>query len=236
MKELKWNYDETTAYWANRGILPFPPSPQKQFEGSPLVENSWKKHLINNSFPEYCRHPNKPGYLLCSPSNIIRCFKNDKVLEALVLTIVWGAMTRTKGKSIYTQPNKIIEEVLLKCMELTKRKNSVMDSWNLLVNELKWSAVITSKCLHFLVRSLDYEINPPVPIDNTVIIKKVWPKFKELVKGQRISGDPSMYEGWWSYDASWDAYNRYMTAINCWSKLKGWTTTQIENTIFKVFY
>ena len=79
------------------------------------------------------------------------------------------------------QSNKIIEEILLKCLKLTKGENAVMDSWNLLVNELKWSAVITSKCLHFLVRSLGYEINPPVPIDNAVIIKKVWPKFEESI-------------------------------------------------------
>ena len=79
------------------------------------------------------------------------------------------------------QSNKIIEEILLKCLKLTKGENSVMDSWNLLVNELKWSAVITSKCLHFLVRSLGYEINPPVPIDNAVIIKKVCPKFEESI-------------------------------------------------------
>ena len=235
MNELKWNYDETTAYWANRVTFPLLPNTQKQFEGSPLVENSWKKHIINNSFPEYCHHPYKPGHLLCSPSNIIKCFKNDKVLEALVLTIVWGGMTRTKGK-IYTQPNKTIEEILLKCMKLTKAKNSVMDSWNLLVNELKWSAVITSKCLHFLVRSLGYEINPPVPIDNAVIIKKVWPKFKEMIRCQRRTGEPIMCEIWWSDNASWDAYNRYMTAISCWSKPKGWTTTQIENTIFEMYH
>ena len=234
MKELKWNYDGTTAYWACRLSLPITSlNPQKQYDGRnyPLWEDTWKKDILNANFPGYCHYPQQQGRLLCNPPNIIRCFEDGKVLEALALTVAWGRMFRTK-KYIYTKPKQEIKGTLLECLQLTKERNSVEDSWNLLVGNLNWSAVMISKCLHFLARSLGYETNPPVPIDNKVILEKVWPKFKGMIKNQRTLGDPPICQGWRSHNASWDAYNRYMTAINCWSNLKGWTTTQLENTIF----
>jgi hypothetical protein len=91
---------------------------------------------------------------------------------------------------------------------------------------------MTSKYLHFQARSLGYYKNPSVPIDNRIVLKKVWPKFKEMTRQERTSNDPQIPQGWWSYNSSWSAYNRYMTAIIVWSNQKGWTTTQFENAMF----
>ena len=238
MKYLNWQYDETTEYWAKRLLIPIKSKhPKPQYDGLDyrLWEETWKKHILQDSFPGYCHYPNQEGSLLCSPSNIIYCFRDQRVLEGLALTIAWGRMTRSKG-NIYQDSNQIIEETLHNCRRLIEETNSVKDSWNLMVKRLKWSNVITSKCLHFLTRSLDYSMNPPVPIDNKVIVNNVWPKFKEMIINNFTKGIDFFPEKWWDYSNSWSGYNRYMTAINCWASYKGWTTTQIENTIFQEYY
>ncbi|MFC2042957.1 hypothetical protein ACFLUA_02255 [Chloroflexota bacterium] len=238
MNNLYWQYDETTEYWAKKLLLPIKsmhPIPQYDGMDYRLWEDTWKKHILKDSFPEYCQYPNEEESLLCSQSNIIHCFRDQKLLEGLVLTVAWGRMTRSKGK-IYQKSNQMIEETLYNCLVLIEKTNSIKGSWNLLINRLNWSYVITSKCLHFLSRSLDYSTNPPVPIDNKVIINNVWPKFKEMVNNNFTLGIDSFPEKWWDYDNSWSSYNRYITAINCWASTKGWTTTELESTIFDEYY
>lgn len=111
-------------------------------------------------------------------------------------------------------------------------EESVESSWNFLISQLQWSAVITSKCLHFLTRALGYEENPPVPIDNRVVLEKVWPEFAKKVKSQfGLDPLPTRFR-WWSNGMSWKAYNRYMTAIICWAEKKRWMTTEVESTLF----
>lgn len=239
MKKLVWNYDETTEYWAKRILIPLTESnhPVQQYDGMDyrMREDTWAKHILQDQFPDYCCYPYHEGTLLCSPSNIIRCFNDQKVLEGLALTVAWGRMTRSKG-NIYTQSNRVIEETLRNCLGLIEKTNKIEDSWNLLVGRLKWSNVITSKCLHFLARSLGYSSNPPVPIDNKVIIKRVWPAFEKMIISNFNKSADKFPDTWWDNSTSWSAYNRYMTAINCWALNKGWTTTQLENTIFQEYY
>ncbi len=91
---------------------------------------------------------------------------------------------------------------------------------------------MTSKCLHFVARGLGYEVNPPVAIDNAVILDKVWPEF-----WARIQATPRPWEHdppgrWKGGEWDWPGYQRYMTAIICWSEQRGWTTTQMEATLF----
>lgn len=236
MKELDWEYDNNTAYWAIKCPIPIESEyPYKQYNGRdyPLRENTWKKHISKPNFPEYSQHPQYHGSLLASPSNIIKCYQECLVLEALALTVAWGRMTRAKG-NIFVKPNSVIEETLLLCLQTTANSNSVEEAWNLLVSELGWNYIATSKCLHFLARSFNYD-NPPVPLDNTVILGEVWPAFRDLVKDHSESFHPAP-KPWWDDHYSWNAYNRYMTAILCWADHKGWTTTQLENTLFEEYY
>lgn len=237
MKQMDWHYDETTAFWANRILIPVKLPIQPQYNGLDyrLREDTWKKHILEPSFPESCRYPKQDGALLCSPENIITCFQDRRVLEALVLTVAWGRMTRSKG-NIYQKSNQVIEETLLECLELVEATHHVEYSWKLLVKRLDWGFVVVSKCLHFLARSLGYETNPPVPIDNKVILGEVWPTFRKLINKDRRFSNYPMPGIWWDHSASWDGYNRYMTAINCWSNVVGWTTTQMECTIFQEYY
>lgn len=102
--------------------------------------------------------------------------------------------------------------------------NSIEDSWDLLTNRLGWTHVITSKTLHFLCRALGFNQDPPVPIDNNVILKYVWPGFRiGIPSGQR----PRDWEG-----NDFAAYCTYMTAIIEWARVRNWTTTEVETTIF----
>ncbi len=226
--------DETTAFWANRISVINSSDPQKQYDGMSKCfrEETWREHILRSEeFPPYCRYPGKPGCLLASPTNIIGCFKDENILQALALVVAWGSMART-SKTIYSKPLPNIKEILLESISSIRNEKNIELAWNLLIDILDWSKVITSKCLHFMTRSLDFEDNPPVPIDNQIILKNVWPVFEKKVKNQPdYSFELRLYH-WWDYGNSWAAYNRYMTAINCWAENKKWTTTQVENTIF----
>ena len=231
--KLKWSLDPSTASWASKITLIRSSQPQRQYDGTSyrMWEDTWRKYILVPDYPAYCRYLRQPGYLLASPSNIIACFQENKVLQALALVVAWGSMVRTAPR-IYTRPLSEIEDLLVKCLGLVRAEESIESSWNLLIDRLQWSAVITSKCLHFLSRAVGCEENPPVPIDNGVILNKVWPEFEKKVKSQLdFDASPSRFR-WWSYSPDWGAYNRYMTAIICWAELKGWTTTQVENTLF----
>ncbi|MCX6030777.1 MAG: hypothetical protein NT169_15960 [Chloroflexi bacterium] len=129
-----------------------------------------------------------------------------------------------------------IQEVLLESQELIAGDASVENAWKLLRARLSWTDVMISKSLHFMARSLGFEANPPVPIDNKVILNQIWPAFKNKVKMEsRTQGDTFIPGEWRDSSYSWDAYNRYMTAINKWATAKGWTTTQVESTLFGTF-
>jgi len=237
MAKLDWQLDDSTAYWAKRIPLPLDLPVQPQYDGLDyrLRKETWKKHLLKSRFPGYCRYPGQPESLLCSPENIIRCFQDQEVLAGLVLVVAWGRMSRSKG-NIYQKSRRVIEGTLLDCLQSIQEKNSVEHAWKLLVKRLDWGDVITSKCLHFLSRSLGYETNPPVPIDNKVILGEVWPVFKKLIAKEITPSDSPMPGAWWDKADSWRSYNRYMTAINCWADTRGWTTTQLESTIFQEYY
>lgn len=112
-----------------------------------------------------------------------------------------------------------------------KQTESIEGAWQILTGsgteELDWSAVMSSKFLHFLCRSMGFEQNPPVPIDNAVMRNRVWPVFKKTcAKNSRPKG--------WRGD-SFEAYCRYMSAVVAWSEIRNWSTTQLECSLFSKF-
>ncbi len=230
---LLWVYDFDTSFWAKRIQLIQSSTPGKQYDGLDyrMWEETWRKYILKAGFPSYCRYVGQPGYFLASPKNIISCFKEEKVLQALALVVAWGRMVRTKNM-IYSRSLEEIEETLLDCIKYIKTEENTKSAWHLLNKKFNWSPVITSKCLHFLTRSLGYEENPPVPIDNKVILEKVWLEFENRIRSHSSSDTVPLPGRWRSIGSSWSTYNRYMTAINCWSEIKGWTTTEVENTLF----
>jgi hypothetical protein len=143
-------------------------------------------------------------------------------------------MGRT-SKYIYGQRGaetiQLIEQALQDSANSILVSHSIAASWNRLSGledeQLGWSAVMTSKTLHFLCRSLGFEQNPPVVIDRGRIRSKLWPAFCNSIP---FAKRPEDWEG-----NSFEAYCRYMTAITTWANQRNWTTTEMEATLFDQF-
>jgi len=217
---LNWRTDWQTVQAATAYSLPIKgDAPAPQFGGCLTSTQTWDDRVTQPATW-------KTGPLLSSPEEIIKQFREGRCTQALALVVSWGGMGRT-SKFIYGErkPETImrIERTLIDCAESIRESQSIADSWRMLTGS-GWSAVITSKTLHFLCRSLGFAQNPPAAIDGGVIREKVWPAFcKSIPVGQR----PADWQG-----NTFEAYCRYMTAILTWAAQRNWTTTQVEATIF----
>ena len=98
--------------------------------------------------------------------------------------------------------------------------------------DLRWTSVMASKCLHFIARAKGIVREPPVPIDGMCIVDGVWPEFKEQVTQPQVRTGRPILRPWKDATHSFAAYNRYMTAIIVWARQAGWKTTEMETTIF----
>ncbi|MGD0214279.1 MAG: hypothetical protein ABSB87_13700 [Terriglobales bacterium] len=219
---MNWQLDNSTKTAARKYPLPIysattiAQDPGSSVDAADFVTRLRPGDVFNSS---------ASASLQCSPVQIVDEFKLLHYLQAVALTICWGSMTRTKNKYIYRgHALQHIFGTLDQCAQSIQKTSSIQQSWDLLVNGLSWTPVMTSKTLHFLCRALGFEQDPPVPIDNAVILAYVWPGF-------RINVPPSQRPLDWS-GKSFAAYCRYMTAILEWSDIKSWSTTELESTIF----
>jgi hypothetical protein len=220
-----WSLDKATENAALRYPLPIAASsPARQWPGHRTEASTWNDRVIQPA-----RWPTDT--LISSPNQIINFFKEGFHTQAVAMVVSWGGMGR-RSKDIYGERSekeiRRIGESIHYSAESILRSGSLADAWIVLTGngegQLGWSAVMASKTLYFLCRSLGFEDDPPVPIDNKVIRDIVWPKFRNAVpKEQR----PANWDG-----ADLGGYMRYMTAILTWAKQRSWTTTQTENTIF----
>lgn len=233
MKILDWCEDRPTRTWADRCLL-ITMGKQPQYNGAnknPLVR-TWSKYTLTKGFPLYCNAIGWTGRLRPSPENIIRCWTEGHELEALALTVVWGSMSRTVN-TIYGADLPIIQQHLCDARDSIVATNSIKKAWEILTSGLGWTPVMTSKCLHYLARSMGFEQNPPVPIDHAVVQLRVAPKFDVLIR--QSGGNPKALGVWFDKRDSWAGYTCYMTTILAWSRAKQWTTTETENTVFEQF-
>jgi len=155
-------------------------------------------------------------------------------MEGLALTLAWGVMART-AKYVYARPKTFIAETLTKCLTEVEAGRDAEGAWRILTQDLGWSNVMASKTLHFMERGLGFEENPPVPIDNAVIMNLVWPWFSGAARVRASYLGRELPGAWRDKENSWEPYNRYMTAVNCWAHRKNWTTTAVETTLFSRF-
>jgi hypothetical protein len=100
--------------------------------------------------------------------------------------------------------------------------------WNTLRRELGWSAVMISKCLHFMARAAGREDPLPVPVDNAMVRRWLWPSFKKSAVGHGFSWPrPGGLAG-----DDWEVYNRYLTVVQVWAADAGWNCMDIETALF----
>jgi hypothetical protein len=219
---MDWPRDTQTQAAAQNFPLPIQAQyPLPQDVGRGFKAENWTQRLR----PGQDAFPPRPygGHRAC-PEVIIGEFQLGHYLPALALTVSWGNMARTKP---YQQHNlQHNHDTLQYCAQSIKKTNAIAGSWLLLTDDLQWTSVMASKTLHFLCRALHAQ-NPPVPIDGLVIRNRVWHCFRQKIPPQ---SRPQNWEG-----DKLEAYHRYMTAILTWADMKGWTTTQVEATIFEEY-
>jgi len=223
-----WTLDGVTAEAARLyplKVLARPTTkPQPQFGGRHFQPESW-----NSKVKQPAAWPT--GSLMSSPESIIDEFRSARYTQGLAMVASWGTMWRNPGAIWGRHTPVTLERVLAECARDIRKTESIEKSWHVLTgseaSKLGWSAVAASKTLHFLCRSIGLEQDPPVAIDNLIIRNQVWPAFRDgIPAGSRPLG--------WAGNG-FDAYWRYMTAILTWARMRGWTTTQVEATIFKNF-
>lgn len=220
---MKWISDPATERAARRWF-PIPAAhtlPSPQYAGRVFnPERSSGRIALPAQWPS--------GILTSAPAAIIAEFRSGHFTQALELVVAWGGMARARRHIWkYWSPTSI-EAALKSCAESVIESQSIEPAWAMLTGmapgQLGWSAVISSKTLHFLCRALGFEADPPVALDNAVIRNLVWPRFK-----MTFAGDDRP-KNWDSKDFA--AYNRYMTAIRVWATVRYWSTTELEATLF----
>jgi len=164
----------------------------------------------------------------CTPEQIIGEFQRGRYTQALAMVAAWGRMWRQPDAVWGSRRIESIEQALLNCSCNIRQTQSVEHAWLTLTGlgegQMGWTAVMTSKTLHFLCRSLGFVQNPPAAIDGAVMRNVVWRVFGNSIPfGER----PVNWQG-----NTFPAYCRYMTAILAWAEQHHWTTKEIEATIF----
>jgi hypothetical protein len=219
---MNWQQDPLTAQAATVYPLPLRAAvPCPQYPGRNFNPASWNDRVLGTP------HWPRIQPLISSPQQIINLFQQNAFLEALAMVVSWGRMWR-RPDCVYTRPLPAIHQALGQCAESIRQSCSIHNAWSILTGgattQLGWSAVLASKTLSFLARGLGFQQQPPVAIDGAVIRDRVWPAFiSNIPPSQR----PHDWEG-----NSFGAYLRYMTAILIWARQRGWTTTELEATVF----
>lgn len=144
-----------------------------------------------------------------------------------MLVLAWGGLSRQKQR-LLAPGQAAIRRSFERAATSICECRTIEPAWAIL-GKLGWSNVARSKCLHFLSRALGVTTNPPVPIDNAAMINNLYPRFVEARR--QLATSTTTWRHW-----TWDSYAAYMSAILTWAAEKGWTTTQVENTIFREYW
>ncbi len=226
---LFWPLDPSTERAASeRPLLLQGSVPAAQFgedgKGCGFNVESWSRRVVQPSAWPI-------GPLKCTPDQIISQFSKGRYTQALAMVACWGVMWRQPNAIWGQRRLEVIDQTLSNCAQSIRESRSIADAWTMLTGsgneQLGWTAVISSKTLHFLCRSLEFVQNPPAAIDGAVIRTKVWPVFLGSIP---VSQRPRNWEG-----NTFEAYCRYMTAIIVWANQRNWSTKQMEATIFDQF-
>jgi hypothetical protein len=225
MTRLVWDLDPATEPLARRwNPLRRRRLPGKPFDGRLGFAATWQRWLDEGTFPAYVLDAQAPDRISPSVENIVRAFSQSDYMVGTILVLAWGGLARHKP-TLLARGRPAVRRAVERAARLLAEHERVRPAWEAF-DPLGWSMVARSKTLHFLARGLGIETNPPVPIDNAAMVSTLYPEFLEAC---RTLGDRPT--SWRSGD--WNAYQSYMTAILVWTNEKGWTTSEVETTLFR---
>jgi hypothetical protein len=183
--------------------------------------------------------PNLEGNLLnSSPASILHSCEESRYIEFVVKVGVWGGMIpgplgkpfemifQTKWRNVPEISRLHAIESAIKRIDLSLSKNapdSLQMHWKLLIEDLKWTSVISSKVLHFIYRRHGYNDICPVPVDNAMCRKWLWPRFQKALGDSKVKSVNGH---------SFSAYLRYLSAIRGWADAYGWSMSEMECALF----
>jgi len=217
-----WDLDAVTAAAAAEFPLEVRNAvPAQQFPGRNFNARNWDHRTLQPA-----RWPG--GDLRSSPRQIVELFSAGQYLEGLAMVVSSGTMWRQPDAIYGPRALEDVRSALEACVVSVRQTGRIDAAWVTLTGRgaggLGWSPVTASKTLHFLCRSLGHIWNPPVPIDNAVMLNTVWPAWRVTVPARLR---PLGWRG-----SSLDAYLRYLTAVLVWAESRDWSTTDMEATIF----
>jgi hypothetical protein len=152
--------------------------------------------------------------------------------------IVPGLLGRSYQRiygSAYGEPVSVatfdtIDSILSRAFAGLHKKQSLEAIWNLLSDELNWSAVMRSHCLHFMARACRMEgIRVPMPLDTAMSRNWLWPQFRQSARDSCLPLPAVIHLDDWSH------YNRYMTAMAAWAAALNWTCAELEGALWSHF-
>lgn len=233
-----WIHDPSVCIWASRTMPDLPVQPVAQFGGrrinlAALAHAGWGQNPV----------PPLPPPAVSSPNNIIWCFQNKHWLAGVALVASWGTMLRPNVQRMILQAGlHQIQNTIQNSLAQIVPNATIQNVWTQLagVNGLNWTSVMTSKTLHFMARANGIVVDAPVPLDNGIIRRRLWPDFVWRVNQLRAigHGHGPHFRQHLLPDRDFAAYNSYMTAVLTWASWQSartganWTTTNVENTLF----
>jgi hypothetical protein len=248
---MNWVNDPNVCFWANATMPRLPTVQLQQAPGGGVNLHNWQiGGWLNLPLPT-----GLPAQTVSSPNNIIWCFQNGHWLEGVALVASWGIMKRAKrmimgAAQIQPQHRSAVSNAMQNAWNdisnsATLQANwSIQNAWTRLtgggVNGLNWTPVITSKTLHFMTRAMGVLNDVPVPLDNKITRKCLWPLFIGRVNHLRTAYPNSPYFINNLNGRNFAVYNSYMTAIRVWAARQSvntganWSTTDVESTLFSM--
>lgn len=133
------------------------------------------------------------------------------------------------GEPVSVATFDTIDSILSRAFTGLQEEQSLQAIWNLLGEELSWSAVMRSHCLHFMARAAGWKDPVPMPLDTAMARNWLWPQFRQAARDSRIPLPAVIHLDDWSH------YNRYMTAMVAWAEILNWTCAELEGALWSHF-
>lgn len=179
-----------------------------------------------------------------SPDSIIDSAVEENWLCFLLKVGRWGNMIpgpyARPMRNIYGHRNPLhvteerltsINNVLSETYEGFSKGKNFEEIWRRF-DDLNWSNVIRSKCLHFQARAANIEGIIPIPVDGLMSNQWLWRGFEEVVRARNVNQwpRPAGITG-----NTFTSYNRYFSAMVAWADNLEIDVHDLEIRLFQLF-